>query len=427
MEHWPQAPWVVTGGSALLLAVAWFQLRTLAIERRTAVAIFDEGFAWQVGRGDVESARWSEIAEITYHVVRHELGALCVRRTHRHRVSTVHGQTVVLTNGVAQIDLLMTTLTLRARPHLAVRDSERLRAGEQVAFGPISIDLRGLTLGKHLVPWQSVWAMGLTVDDRYVVIHGGSVRSLVLKVRAERVPNRDVLSLLSGALRYTGPEDLPTPEMLGEMEAAAVAEVAVAAARGRPPVPRRNVVAGVVCVVVIGGALFLGLLGVPEPPRRLMGMWVLEGRYITMRASWVPSSASSGDGTLVVESGPWEGESVEADLPADTEQAVRAGARLVIGGTYHAHRGEVASDALPAGCMARWSEQARVRGGVEQRRWTESTETLEDLSVSLEDGPALPAAGERPLVRLRHPRVTLMPDCVWAEAPADAVRNGPRR
>ena len=145
------------------LPIIWYSISNLDLR----VALFERGFL-QVRRGKVDVVRFKDIESIWQHIVDHYHNFVHTHTSHIYTVQTYEGKRFMFDDRLENVRNLGESIQQAVMRVLLPVLMEEFEIGEEVIFGPLSLDRRGLSYGKHFLDWEDIQEVKL--DKGYFVV-----------------------------------------------------------------------------------------------------------------------------------------------------------------------------------------------------------------------------------------------------------------
>jgi hypothetical protein len=142
---------LVVGGYCVFLACRNLRLR---------VAIFTKGLL--LARGSkVDIIPWDKIESLWMSITYNYTNFIYTHTSHKFTMATADGKRIVFDDHIAQIKQLGDTIQEKFTRVKLPGMLAAFKRGERLAFGPVSLDDRGLSHGKSFLPWDEVESIKL--------------------------------------------------------------------------------------------------------------------------------------------------------------------------------------------------------------------------------------------------------------------------
>jgi hypothetical protein len=153
------------------------------------VHLFEHGFIHTRAAGPVGDYRWDAVATLEtamfdFHTAG---GTYTGRSSTRVKVTRYDGATVTLTQFYDEIETLGRILASEVTRAQLPRAVATLRSGQQVRFGDLAIDSRGVSAGGRLLPWGEVESV--QARQGYVEVRQAGQRWCWLRRQVAVIPN----------------------------------------------------------------------------------------------------------------------------------------------------------------------------------------------------------------------------------------------
>ena len=180
----------VVAAASLPASVAWSMFRRWLPS--PTVSLDETGVVYE-SRGARRAMAWDELTEVTFEVLRFNVPTLFGSREEKAYSTVLRAQdrAIVLHES---LDATPAVLAAARRAVVARRypaELARLRSGEAVRFGEVTVGLESLVLRKRTIPWSDVRSFGF--NDGYFRVGTAKGR---LEVPSHLIPNVDVLVAL---------------------------------------------------------------------------------------------------------------------------------------------------------------------------------------------------------------------------------------
>ncbi len=200
----PAVVWALFLGGSPLVLLGFVGLARLKRRRRDGlhVRVYAHGFAAPV-RGRWEFFRWDDIEAVWQKITRIILNSAHVGTEYCYTVRRRDGTQVRLTHHLNDIEELGRRVSAQVLRRLLPKALARVRAGEEVPFGPLAVGARGLRRGSHELAWADVGRV--KPDAGYLEVHPTRNRPRWCRVAVESLPNLFLLlALAREALKNPG-------------------------------------------------------------------------------------------------------------------------------------------------------------------------------------------------------------------------------
>jgi hypothetical protein len=198
------------------LYLLWFTIR---VPRHTAV-VHEHGLALRGGAA-THRVRWDQVRSVVANLKEARFG-LTGSVTHRYTITLDDGDSITLHNAYPRIEELGRIVEQETARHLVPAAAAALERGETVTFGPATISLESLTVGRRSAPLEQVAELRMDRGRVYLIgVHGGSFKAGA-GVPAKLIPNVRVLFVLYDWVRHGGGRGGGTTDATTDDEIAAL-------------------------------------------------------------------------------------------------------------------------------------------------------------------------------------------------------------
>ena len=181
---------VVVAAASLPASVAWAMFRRWL--PNPTVSVDEAGVVYE-SRGARRAIAWDELTEVTFEVLRFNVPTLFGSREEK-AYSTVlraRDRAIVLHESLDATPAILAAARRAVVERRYPAELARLRAGEPVRFGHVTVGLESIVLRERTVPWKDV--LGFGFNDGYFSVRTAKGR---FEVPSFRIPNVDVLVAL---------------------------------------------------------------------------------------------------------------------------------------------------------------------------------------------------------------------------------------
>ncbi|MBO0781913.1 MAG: hypothetical protein J2P37_24095 [Ktedonobacteraceae bacterium] len=119
------------------------------------VYVCSDGFVFAKG-SEVQPTRWEHVQAVWQSVTRHYRNGIYTGTTHKYTVERSDGYKVVFDDRFKKVSDLGDTLSNKATAIMLPRVLAAYNAGNVVNFGPLSVQLQGVSNGRELLPWSQI-------------------------------------------------------------------------------------------------------------------------------------------------------------------------------------------------------------------------------------------------------------------------------
>jgi hypothetical protein len=186
-------PWFIAA-AFLLLPFAFITFRRFRTAGK-AVVVHKNGLQLINIKGGSLRLRWAEIHAIHTYGTRYQLFGSPVIDRYGLAIETAGGRRIEVPDRIEDLGELAETIRLRIDPFVKPDLYNRLAGGERVAFGPVTLDRKGLQIGRRTWTWLDLDQ--LKISGGSLMIESGRNR---VTVPVEGIPNASLL--LEIAARY---------------------------------------------------------------------------------------------------------------------------------------------------------------------------------------------------------------------------------
>jgi len=191
----------------LIIAVLAFALIVMGLldtflSRDKRVYICPAGLLYQ-HHGKTDAIRWDQVEAFWQRVVRRSSYGIQAGTSHLYTIRRNDGTMFKFNDQLYNVEALGNTIARETTRLLYPRFIAAYQAGQTVTFGPISLNQRGVSNGKELLPWQQV--KEITFKRGFLSIQKeGNDRLRWKTVRAYLIPNVNVFMTLVDSIVNSG-------------------------------------------------------------------------------------------------------------------------------------------------------------------------------------------------------------------------------
>ena len=181
--------WGILIGVITLIVTAWQVFQT-----RVRVDLFRYGIEVHLPRQASQTLRWEDITGIASTTIQDSIWGRVLRTRHRLIIHLTQGKPITFDDRVDKLLELTTRLKANLYPRLLPGFRTRFQAGQQLTFGPISIQSSSIKIRERQLPWEYV--NRITVLAGHLVIETRTEKSehpKSLRVPVIQIPNLELL------------------------------------------------------------------------------------------------------------------------------------------------------------------------------------------------------------------------------------------
>jgi hypothetical protein len=181
--------WGILIGSVTLIVTAWQVFQT-----RVRVYLFRYGIEVHLPRQAPQTLRWEDITGIASATIQDCIWGRAFRTRHRLTIHLTQGKPLTFDDRVDNLLELTTRLKANLYPRLLPGFRIRFQAGQQLAFGPVSIQASSIMIRERQHSWEyvnriTILAGNLVIETR--IHESGNLKSFRLPVI--QIPNLELL------------------------------------------------------------------------------------------------------------------------------------------------------------------------------------------------------------------------------------------
>lgn len=154
--------------------------------RSWCVFVCSEGFLFKRG-SRLDAFRWDQVAAIWQKVTRRYYNGIYTGTRHKYTVQHIDGTKVIFTDRFPDVealgDVIAREVTNRQIPQMIAA----YKAGQTLQFGPLSVNMQGVSNNRELLPWSQV--QGISVDQGSVRISKEGKLLSWSTVTVSKIPN----------------------------------------------------------------------------------------------------------------------------------------------------------------------------------------------------------------------------------------------
>jgi len=119
------------------------------------VAMYERGFAYNDRKG-IQVWRWEDVVSMTSAITRHYHSGIYTGTTHIYTLYNRKNRRLVLSDSISKVEELAKNIDEGIFPLLYARAADGYNAGQVVAFGPVTINTAGISIGRKTYSWPDV-------------------------------------------------------------------------------------------------------------------------------------------------------------------------------------------------------------------------------------------------------------------------------
>ncbi len=120
-----------------------------------AVVVYERGFAYRDRKG-IRIWRWEDVVSMTSAITRHYHSGIYTGTTHIYTLHNRKNRRLVLSDSMRKVEELAKNIDEGIFPLLYARAADGYNAGQVIAFGPVTINTAGISIGRKTYPWPDV-------------------------------------------------------------------------------------------------------------------------------------------------------------------------------------------------------------------------------------------------------------------------------
>ena len=162
----------------------------LGTPRASALVVYRDGLAYQVGGKDVKSWRFDEVATIQTKLEDHS-----PTMVHEYTLVRTTGESVILDDSIQVVPAAADQIKLAVFKLLVVQFVQRYEAGEALVFGSLTIQKQnGLRLGGHSYTWEDIQNIQVQFGEFKMTLNNNNNSA----IRTSEIPNIELLGRVIG-------------------------------------------------------------------------------------------------------------------------------------------------------------------------------------------------------------------------------------
>ncbi len=181
--------WGIFSGAITLLITVW-----QAVRSRLNVILYRYGIEVHLVLKASSSYRWEEITGISSITIQDSLFGKILRTRHLVTIFLVQGDPIRLDDRIGNLLELVTRLKANLYPRLLPGLRSRFQQGQQLAFGPLSIQSHAIYIRGQQIPWDNV--SFITVNSGHLLVETleqGSEQPKKIRISIQQIPNLELL------------------------------------------------------------------------------------------------------------------------------------------------------------------------------------------------------------------------------------------
>lgn len=184
--------------SGLALLGALYCLFYPLLYKSWRVYVCSEGFAFARG-SKLDAFRWDQIDSVLFLIAtKYMYGAVSAGTQYKYTVRGMNGAQVVLNNRMTGIKELGETIRDMVTKVKLPQDLAAFKAGNTLKFGPLSINLQGVSNGRETIPWNQITQV--QVSNGSVIIQKEGKWLSWSSVQVANIPNFFIFLALVDAI-----------------------------------------------------------------------------------------------------------------------------------------------------------------------------------------------------------------------------------
>ncbi len=185
-----------------ILAVRY--LRFPLLYRGWHVFVCDEGFIFSTGKS-TEAFRWDQIEGVWQELKAYSKYGMRTGVTHKYTVRRTNGAQVEFDDRFVEVETLAETIMSEVKERMLPRLIAAFQAGETLHFGPVNLNMQGVSNGKERLPWEEI--RGISTEDGHFRVRKEGKLITWAAIEVAKIPNIDVLDELIRHLTSRPGED----------------------------------------------------------------------------------------------------------------------------------------------------------------------------------------------------------------------------
>jgi hypothetical protein len=189
--------WGILAGVITLFITIWQVIRS-----RVRVHLYRYGIVVYLPLQGSRSLRWEDITGISSVTIQDSVFGHIFHTRHQVFIYTTQWKPFTLDDRVGNLLELITRLKANLYPRLLPGLRARFQQGQQITFGPLSIQANSLYIRGKQIPWENV--SYITVNTGHLLVETidqGSERCKKLRISVHQIPNLElVLQVLQRGL-----------------------------------------------------------------------------------------------------------------------------------------------------------------------------------------------------------------------------------
>jgi hypothetical protein len=181
--------WGILIGLVTLIVTAWQVFQT-----RVRVYLFRYGIEVHFPRQASQTLRWEDIAGIASATIQDSIRGHVYRTRHRLTIHLTQGKPITFDDRVDYLLELTTRLKANLYPRLLPGFRTRFQEGQQLTFGPVSIQSSSIKIRERQFPWEHVNRITVLAGHLVIETHTQeSEQPKSLRIPVIQIPNLELL------------------------------------------------------------------------------------------------------------------------------------------------------------------------------------------------------------------------------------------
>jgi len=196
----------------LCIVLIGYYLRFPVLYGAWHVFVCDGGFIFSRGKV-AECFRWDQIEGVWEDLKAYSRYGMRTGTTHKYTIRRNDGVQVQFDDRFVEVETLGETIAHEVKERMLPRLIAAFQAGQTVHFGPISLNMQGVSNGKDRLPWEEI--RGISTEDGYFKVRKEGKIVNWAAVEVAKIPNINVLQELIGHITSRPVEDDKKEETTG--------------------------------------------------------------------------------------------------------------------------------------------------------------------------------------------------------------------
>lgn len=164
----------------LLMLESWWRYQQMK------VLIFNDGFT-EDKNGKLSDVRWRDVNAVWQNVTKHYYNGVYTGTTHIYTIQTSDGKRFIWKDTIKNVENLGEIMQNAVTNIRLPEAFNAYESGQTVSFGPLAVNLTGISKGNQTVPWTEV--KGVQIEKGYIRVKKQGGWFNFANVPASSIPN----------------------------------------------------------------------------------------------------------------------------------------------------------------------------------------------------------------------------------------------